>query len=146
MNRPACVIYLALYARRTELVIFKCLRAFCDDVPINFFEIFNFFGIASTFVAGRAFYAVEIKTDEVPMATSFALLSIFRDLSVVTVKTGLGGATGNKGAIGVRFSFYNTSLCFVCSHFAAGQSNVKERNSQYHDILQKISFPMVGYE
>ena len=68
---------------------------------------------------------------------------MFRDVAVVSVKTGLGGATGNKGAIAIRFLLHNTSMCFVCSHFAAGQSNVKERNNDFHDIAKQITFPMV---
>nr|DBA34476.1 TPA: hypothetical protein GDO54_002031 [Pyxicephalus adspersus] len=65
-----------------------------------------------------------------------------RDVAVDTVKTGMGGATGNKGAVAVRMLFHTTSLCFVCSHFAAGQSQVKERNEDYNEIARKLSFPM----
>ncbi|XP_053312664.1 synaptojanin-1 isoform X2 [Spea bombifrons] len=65
-----------------------------------------------------------------------------RDVSVDTVKTGMGGATGNKGAVAVRMLMHTTSLCFVCSHFAAGQSQVKERNEDYMEITRKLSFPM----
>jgi hypothetical protein len=71
-------------------------------------------------------------------------LRLCRDVAAVAVKTGLGGAAGNKGAIAIRFVMHNTSMCFVCSHFAAGQSNVKERNSDFHDIANKITFPMVS--
>lgn len=67
-----------------------------------------------------------------------------RDVGVVSIKTGLGGAAGNKGAIAIRFLLHNTTMCFVCSHFAAGQNNVKERNSDFHEIAQKITFPMVS--
>ncbi|MGH0120517.1 UNVERIFIED_CONTAM: hypothetical protein FKN15_016363 [Acipenser sinensis] len=45
-----------------------------------------------------------------------------RDVAVDTVKTGMGGATGNKGAVAIRMLFHSTSICFLCSHFAAGQS------------------------
>ncbi|XP_067897173.1 synaptojanin-1 isoform X3 [Heterodontus francisci] len=65
-----------------------------------------------------------------------------RDVAVDTVKTGMGGATGNKGAVAVRMLFHTTSLCFVCAHFAAGQSQVKERNEDYIEIARKLSFPM----
>ncbi|XP_062944971.1 synaptojanin-1 isoform X4 [Cynocephalus volans] len=65
-----------------------------------------------------------------------------RDVAVDTVKTGMGGATGNKGAVAIRMLFHTTSLCFVCSHFAAGQSQVKERNEDYGEIARKLSFPM----
>lgn len=66
-----------------------------------------------------------------------------RDLAIDCVKTGLGGATGNKGATAIRFVLYGTSMCFVCAHFAAGQSQITERNADYNEITRKISFPMV---
>lgn len=65
-----------------------------------------------------------------------------RDVAVDSVKTGLGGATGNKGAAAIRFVLYSTSLCFVCAHFAAGQSQVNERNADYAEITRKVTFPM----
>ncbi|KAK2089546.1 Synaptojanin-1 [Saguinus oedipus] len=65
-----------------------------------------------------------------------------KDVAVDTVKTGMGGATGNKGAVAIRMLFHTTSLCFVCSHFAAGQSQVKERNEDFVEIARKLSFPM----
>ncbi|KAL2715091.1 synaptojanin-1 isoform X1 [Vespula squamosa] len=65
-----------------------------------------------------------------------------RDVAVDCVKTGLGGATGNKGAAAIRCVLYSTSLCFVCAHFAAGQSQVTERNADYAEITRKITFPM----
>lgn len=65
-----------------------------------------------------------------------------RDVAVDSVKTGLGGATGNKGACAIRFVLYSTSFCFVCAHFAAGQSQVNERNADYAEITRRIAFPM----
>ncbi|XP_060061244.1 synaptojanin-2 isoform X2 [Erinaceus europaeus] len=65
-----------------------------------------------------------------------------REVAVDTVKTGLGGKAGNKGAVGIRFRFHSTSFCFICSHLTAGQSQVKERNEDYREITQKLSFPM----
>ncbi|XP_022065493.1 synaptojanin-1 isoform X3 [Acanthochromis polyacanthus] len=65
-----------------------------------------------------------------------------RDVAVDTVKTGMGGATGNKGGVAIRLLFHTTSICFVCSHFAAGQSQVKERNDDYSEITRRLSFPM----
>lgn len=68
--------------------------------------------------------------------------SYIRDVAVDCVKTGLGGATGNKGAAAIRFVFHGTSFCFVCAHFAAGQSQVSERNADYGEITRKMAFPM----
>ncbi|XP_045150372.1 synaptojanin-2 isoform X3 [Echinops telfairi] len=64
-----------------------------------------------------------------------------RDVAIDTVKTGMGGKAGNKGAVGIRLQFHSTSFCFICSHLTAGQSQVKERNEDYREITQKLSFP-----
>ncbi|KAM4042486.1 synaptojanin-2 [Anomaloglossus baeobatrachus] len=69
-------------------------------------------------------------------------MPFIRELAVDTVKTGMGGKTGNKGAVAVRFQCYSTSFCFICSHFTAGQTQVKERNEDYKEITQKLSFPL----
>lgn len=69
-------------------------------------------------------------------------MPFIRELAVDTVKTGMGGKTGNKGAVAVRFQFYSTSFCFICSHFTAGHTQVKERNEDYKEITQKLSFPL----
>uniref|UniRef100_A0A0K8VGA8 phosphoinositide 5-phosphatase n=2 Tax=Bactrocera latifrons TaxID=174628 RepID=A0A0K8VGA8_BACLA len=65
-----------------------------------------------------------------------------RDVAIDCVKTGLGGTTGNKGACAIRFVFHGSSMCFVCAHFAAGQSQVAERNADYAEITRKLAFPM----
>lgn len=35
--------------------------------------------------------------------------------------TGVGNTLRNKGGVGIAFRFYETSMCFVCSHLAAHQ-------------------------
>jgi synaptojanin len=70
------------------------------------------------------------------------LAKFIRDVATDSVKTGLGGATGNKGAAAIRFVLNATSFCFVAAHFAAGQSQVAERNADYAEITRKIAFPM----
>lgn len=66
------------------------------------------------------------------------LAKSIRDLATDCVKTGLGGATGNKGAAAIRFVLNGTSFCFVAAHFAAGQSQVVERNADYAEITRKL--------
>lgn len=68
------------------------------------------------------------------------MASYIRDVQIDQVKTGLSGVAGNKGGVSIRLTFYNSSLCFVCSHFAAGQSHTEERNSDYQEIARKINF------
>ena len=57
-----------------------------------------------------------------------------------TVKTGAGGRVGNKGGVAVRMRMYNSTICFVCAHLAAGQSHVAERNSDYSEITRRLTF------
>jgi len=55
-----------------------------------------------------------------------------------TEATGFGHVIGNKGGVGVSFEFYETSLCFVASHFAAHQEKIEDRNSNYSEIIGGI--------
>jgi len=63
-----------------------------------------------------------------------------REVLVEDVKTGMGGTTGNKGAVAISFTYAATSLVFICSHFAAGQSQVAERNNDYSEAVKRITF------
>lgn len=56
---------------------------------------------------------------------------------------GMGGATGNKGSVAMSLTIYSTTFCFVCSHFAAGQNEVRDRNEDYMNTLKKIKFAQV---
>ncbi|KAI6182586.1 Phosphoinositide 5-phosphatase [Aphelenchoides bicaudatus] len=68
------------------------------------------------------------------------LLSRMRELGISDVKTGLGGATGNKGSIAIRLTIDSTSFCFVCSHFAAGQNEIAARNDDFNTAWRKLRF------
>ena len=59
-----------------------------------------------------------------------------RDVALATVKTGLGGRYGNKGAILARLVIDDSSLCFINAHLAAGQSHRKQRNKDLVEILE----------
>jgi len=69
------------------------------------------------------------------------LSKYIRDVYVDDVKTGMGGATGNKGAVAISLTFKASSLCFIASHFAAGQSQISERNNDYSEAIKKVTFP-----
>ena len=68
----------------------------------------------------------------------------FRDVALSTVKTGMSGKAGNKGAVGVRMIVRSSPICFVCAHMTAHQSHVNERNSDFTDIWKKMTFPNVS--
>ncbi|CAE6454924.1 unnamed protein product [Rhizoctonia solani] len=63
-----------------------------------------------------------------------------RNVEAATRKTGLGGMSGNKGAVGIRLDYYDSSFCFITAHLAAGHINVEERNSDYRTIANGLSF------
>ena len=63
-----------------------------------------------------------------------------RDICVSKTKTGFGGTAGNKGGVLLRFIFYNTSICFVCSHFAAHQKEIRQRNEDFRQIYETSEF------
>lgn len=56
------------------------------------------------------------------------------------VKTGLGGYHGNKGAVCIRFTIADSSLCFVNVHLAAGQSKVSDRVKDLESCFSKDLF------
>ncbi|OLL21796.1 putative inositol polyphosphate 5-phosphatase [Neolecta irregularis DAH-3] len=64
-----------------------------------------------------------------------------RNLSATTVKTGLGGLHGNKGALIFRMILDDTSMCFINCHLAAGQSHVTHRNADIANILEAGNLP-----
>jgi hypothetical protein len=51
------------------------------------------------------------------------------------VKTGLGGAAGNKGSCCINFNYKNTSFSVGCSHLAAGAGKNEQRIKELKSIL-----------
>ncbi|KAK7695728.1 hypothetical protein QCA50_000364 [Cerrena zonata] len=68
------------------------------------------------------------------------LTSVIRNVEAASHKTGLRGMAGNKGAVGIRLEYHDTSFCFVTAHLAAGHSNVEERNMDYRTITNGLHF------
>ncbi|CAF2763131.1 unnamed protein product [Rotaria sp. Silwood2] len=68
------------------------------------------------------------------------LTSCVKHIGIDTVKTGMGGAIGNKGCVAIRLVLHSTSICFVCAHFTAGQNEYSERNKDYKTIMEKLTF------
>ncbi|KAK4688995.1 hypothetical protein P7C73_g1114, partial [Tremellales sp. Uapishka_1] len=65
-----------------------------------------------------------------------------RDIDITTIKRGVGGIYGNKGAIVARMVIDDTSICFINVHLAAGQSAKAARNADLVGIFEeKAIFP-----
>lgn len=56
----------------------------------------------------------------------------------------MGGTTGNKGTVGISLTYNATSFVFLCSHFAAGQKEIQERNNDFGEALKKLAFANVS--
>eukprot|EP00958_Prasinococcus_capsulatus_P018890 scaffold2261_cov405-Prasinococcus_capsulatus_cf.AAC.21 len=71
-----------------------------------------------------------------------SLWSHTNHIEVLTIGCGALGFLGNKGAVCLRFSLYNTSLCFVCAHLSSGESHGTERrrDAEVADILDRAVF------
>jgi len=69
-----------------------------------------------------------------------------QNLKVSTVGVGAMGYIGNKGAVSVSMSIYQTMFCFVCCHLAAGEKpgDVHKRNADVQEIHRRTRFPAPG--
>ncbi|KAI4352774.1 hypothetical protein L6164_006994 [Bauhinia variegata] len=65
-----------------------------------------------------------------------------QNLKVSTVGVGIMGYIGNKGAISISMSIYQTLFCFVCTHLTPGEKEGDElkRNADVHEILRRTQF------
>ena len=68
-----------------------------------------------------------------------------RYVSATQVGVGVMGLMGNKGGVSIRLQFYDSTICFVCSHLAAHRENVTGRNADFANVYNKTSFE-VGEE
>jgi len=58
--------------------------------------------------------------------------------------TGVGNVVGNKGGLGIAFSFGCTSFCFVGAHLAAHVEHFSARNEMYYEIIEGLSDKMAN--
>eukprot|EP00048_Salpingoeca_helianthica_P022785 m.20360 g.20360 ORF g.20360 m.20360 type:complete len:907 (+) comp7810_c0_seq1:39-2759(+) len=68
------------------------------------------------------------------------LLPFIKDVQADAQGTGILGMMGNKGGVSVRFLLHDSSLCFVNSHLAAHDDEVKRRNQDHHEICRRVMF------
>lgn len=63
-------------------------------------------------------------------------------ISNVTTSSVTIGAMGffNKTAVGISFSYLDTNLCFISSHFSHGRKNLERRNSEFWNIQSEMTF------
>eukprot|EP01084_Bolivina_argentea_P203323 347292_1 len=72
----------------------------------------------------------------------FCKKEIQNEITNITTNTISSGTFGlkNKGAVGIKFTIYETSMCIICCHLASGKENTKKRNENVAKIMQKLTF------
>nr|ODN92411.1 phosphatidylinositol phosphate phosphatase [Cryptococcus depauperatus CBS 7841] len=63
-----------------------------------------------------------------------------RNVESAAKKTGLQGLSGNKGGIAIRFNLYDSTVCLVTCHLAAGHGNVGDRNADWRTVVSGLKF------
>ena len=60
-----------------------------------------------------------------------------KDIKIESIKCGLYGSLGNKGAIIISFHIENMKICFINCHLPAGKKNIEDRIQALQDIHVK---------
>lgn len=68
------------------------------------------------------------------------LIDMIRNVEISSKKTGLGGIAGNKGSVAVRMLCCDNSMCFISSHFTAGQANVFDRDRDINLAMAELQW------
>jgi len=63
-----------------------------------------------------------------------------------TCATGVGDVLGNKGGVGLSFTYQETSLAFVACHLAARSERVSQRAENVSRILRQLALGAPGVE
>lgn len=63
------------------------------------------------------------------------LVEHITDVASASEGTGILGVMGNKGGVSIRFKLHASTFCFVCSHLAAHNKNVKRRNADWAGVM-----------
>lgn len=62
------------------------------------------------------------------------------DVRLSYAGTGFFNVAGNKGAVAVRFRFYDRTVSCVACHLSAHDGNLERRNSDFREIVSKAMF------
>ncbi|KAM7093669.1 phosphatidylinositol polyphosphate 5-phosphatase type IV isoform 2-T2 [Molossus nigricans] len=63
------------------------------------------------------------------------------EVEISTVTTRIVSQIKTKGALGISFTFFGTSLLFITSHFTSGDGKINERLLDYSKTIQGLALP-----
>jgi len=64
------------------------------------------------------------------------------DIEVAYTATGIWDVIGNKGAVAMRFNFYESSICALSCHLAARMEMFEKREQDFHRIMKEINIKL----
>lgn len=67
------------------------------------------------------------------------------EIESATLGQGFLGIGGNKGAVALRFKFFQSKFCFLCVHLAPHKENLNLRDQQLSTIVDKLQFDISRY-
>jgi len=73
-----------------------------------------------------------------------SILNAVTDVRGASAGVGVMGVMGNKGGVAIRMNIFETSMCFICSHFAASRGSTAARNNDFRNVLERLNFPPSG--
>lgn len=85
-------------------------------ISINFSLKCSRFALVASRAMGAIHLCVFVRND---------ILDCVSNVSTTYVPCGIGNVMYNKGAVGVRMNFYDTSVAFICAHLAANKEKVR---------------------
>jgi hypothetical protein len=106
------------------LLTFDSYHSFQSDqlspVDVWLVMVKSAMGDGFTLVASRAMGAIHLC-----VFVRHDIIDCVSNVSTTYVPCGIGNVMYNKGAVGVRMNFYDTSVAFICAHLAANKEKVR---------------------
>ncbi|KAH9626053.1 hypothetical protein KSS87_000373 [Heliosperma pusillum] len=142
---------------------FQSTRSFTSSKSFRRYNSFKIFGDRRTVSDATALTELDLesliqwrrKKPEYVRIVSKQMVGIFltiwvrkslrkhiQNLKVSTVGVGVMGYIGNKGAVSVSMSIYQTLFCFICTHLTSGEKELDQlkRNADVHEIRRRTIF------
>jgi hypothetical protein len=100
----------------------------------------EFFALVASALPGYvAVHRCSLWGIRVVLLVKCSALHLVSHVDVSKEATGLAHVMGNKGGIAIALRFGESSFCFVGSHLAAHLEHVKQRNSDFCEIIEGVS-------
>ncbi|SJK86373.1 inositol-1,4,5-trisphosphate 5-phosphatase [Babesia microti strain RI] len=135
---PRCDIYAFFIQELVELTTFRVLTNWTDPTKEHMLEE-RFKSVLKGFrISYLKIRSISLLGLCLVIYVKSSLVDSITNVDVSSIKTGLNGNYGNKGAVAVRMRLNSHNLSFVNVHLPPGRSNSNERLEQMDFIIHNI--------